>query len=121
MEEWEKINLIRDELKKVLETSRKSKIIGSSLDAKVNIYCDGKEYDFIKKSIKTLKSVLIVSEVEVLSSGVGDTHIDNIKGMTVTVEHAQGAKCERCWSYSNTVGKNSENPDLCERCVEIIG
>ncbi len=120
MRQWEEIHTIRDELKKALETARKNKVIGSSLDAKVSVYCKGDTYNFLKKLADTLKSVLIVSDVEILSEGEGDTKVDGFVDMTVRVEHADGVKCQRCWSYSDTVGQDSENPELCKRCIEVM-
>ena len=33
---------------------------------------------------------------------------------------AGGEKCERCWTYSETVGKDSEHPTLCARCAAVV-
>ena len=38
----------------------------------------------------------------------------------IKVEAADGEKCERCWMYSETVGKNHEHPTLCKRCVDNL-
>ena len=40
--------------------------------------------------------------------------------LSFSVEKADGAKCERCWSYSETVGTIAEHPTLCKRCAEQI-
>ena len=40
--------------------------------------------------------------------------------LSFSVEKASGSKCERCWSYSETVGANAEHPTLCKRCAEQI-
>ena len=119
-EKWEYIHRISSEIRKILENSRKDKIIGSSLEARVGIFCSEKEYTKVKDISNTLKTALIVSEVEVVSGGKGKFALEEAKGLSVSVERAHGKKCERCWSYSETVGKDSQNPDLCERCVEIL-
>jgi isoleucyl-tRNA synthetase len=41
--------------------------------------------------------------------------------MTVTVEKAQGGKCERCWCISEEVGKDAAHPTLCKRCASVVG
>ena len=31
-----------------------------------------------------------------------------------------GEKCARCWSYSESVGKNKLYPTICERCIKNL-
>ncbi|MEG1448729.1 MAG: zinc finger domain-containing protein [Oscillospiraceae bacterium] len=38
----------------------------------------------------------------------------------MTVSKASGEKCERCWMYSDTVGKDSEDPQICARCASVL-
>ena len=40
--------------------------------------------------------------------------------LSFSVEKADGAKCERCWCYSETVGEDHDHPTLCKRCVEQV-
>lgn len=42
------------------------------------------------------------------------------KELAVTVTVAPGEKCERCWVYSETVGRDTEHPTLCSRCVGVL-
>jgi len=37
-----------------------------------------------------------------------------------TVEKADGQKCERCWHWETDIGKNSEHPTICGRCVKAV-
>jgi CheY-like chemotaxis protein len=41
-------------------------------------------------------------------------------GIKVAVFPADGAKCERCWKHSESVGKKKEHPNLCGRCTEVV-
>ncbi len=119
-EKWDYILKICGEIRRILENARKAKTIGSSLEAKVNIFFGKENYDFIKSISDIMKTTLIVSEV-VISPSEGDgTEITGVKGVTAMVEHASGNKCARCWSYSKTVGLDSDKPDLCERCVNVL-
>jgi isoleucyl-tRNA synthetase len=43
-----------------------------------------------------------------------------VPGLEVTVQRADGKKCERCWNYSTHVGENPRYPTICERCSEAI-
>ena len=112
IETWDKIHSIRDEVKKSLEIARKEKVIGSSLESKIELYCGGELYDFIKSVEKELTTVFIVSDVKVIKT--------ESKELNIKVAHADGQKCERCWSYSQTVGCNANHPTLCKRCAEIL-
>jgi isoleucyl-tRNA synthetase len=38
----------------------------------------------------------------------------------VTVERAEGTKCERCWIYSPTVGNDDEHLTICDKCVSNL-
>ena len=38
----------------------------------------------------------------------------------IKVEAADGEKCERCWMYSDTVGRNHTHPTLCKRCIDNL-
>ncbi len=118
MARWDKIIALREDVKKVLENARSEKVIGASLDAKVELFATGEDYEFLCSAKNMLKSVFIVSAVEVTDGKGGD--YTGEQGIGVTVSHATGEKCERCWSYSDTVGTDGEHKTLCSRCAEVI-
>ena len=108
-EKWEKIVSLKEEVAKKLEEARAEKVIGHSLNAKVILSAEEKEYEFLKDVEKELIPVFIVSDLEI------------IKGKKdIKIEVAQGEKCERCWMYSTTVGEDKENPTICHRCSENL-
>ncbi|MNO75139.1 Isoleucine--tRNA ligase [compost metagenome] len=108
IEKWNKIFEIKEKLAKDIETARANKLIGSPLDARVEIYTSGYEYEFIKANIEDIKLVLIVSQFELQQS-------DEYK---VIVDKAYGDKCDRCWTYSTEVGRDKSHRHLCKKCVE---
>ncbi len=114
---WEKYIKIKEEVAKKLELARANKEIGLSLEAKVILYADGEEYNFIKGKEELLKEIFIVSQVEI-KEGKDEDDKDAIVG--VKVEKASGQKCERCWMYSETVGEDSNHPHICHRCSENL-
>lgn len=116
---WDRIHALRDDVQKVLELARKDKTIGKSLEAKVQLHCDGELYDFVKSVEDELQTAFIVSEVEVIKDSDGKVK-GEVEGLSVTVVHAEGEKCTRCWTYSSTVGSNSKHPALCDRCAAIL-
>ena len=42
------------------------------------------------------------------------------EGLGIEVKNADGAKCDRCWSFSDTVGQDADHPTLCARCAQIV-
>lgn len=109
-EEFEKILSVRDEVKKNLEQARVSKVIGASLEAKITLTVCKDDFDFFNERKDLLKFLFIVSQLDIYSGEI----------LEVRVEKATGGKCERCWSYSDTVGKNTDTPTLCSRCSDIV-
>lgn len=117
MEKWNRIHSIRDDVKKALELARSEKIIGSSLDAKLTLFATNEMYEFLR-GIKNLREIFIVSDF-VLENKEGG----NFKGeqnIGISVEAAGGKKCARCWTYSETVGKDDKYGDVCERCAKVL-
>ncbi len=112
---WDNIYAIREAVNKKLEEKRNEKLIGKSLEAKVVITCktDALAEQYAAMA-DTLKDVLIVSAVEVAQGETGDEDV------AYTIEKAEGCKCERCWCYSETVGKIELHPTLCKRCAEVV-
>ena len=102
----------------VLEAARAQKKIGKSLEAKVVLYAEGELYDFVSSVKELLPVVLIVSQVEVVNGKGGES--SDVAGLGIEVKNADGAKCERCWSFSDTVGQDAEHPTLCARCAQIV-
>lgn len=118
-EKWNEIHSIRNVVKKALEEKRAMKVIGSSLDAKVILYCDDNNYDFVNGVSNQLSTAFLVSMVEVKRNGEGEYKFDSL-GISVDVEKSRGNKCERCWTYSESVGEDHKHPTLCDRCAEVI-
>ncbi|MCH5206600.1 MAG: isoleucine--tRNA ligase [Oscillospiraceae bacterium] len=111
---WAKIHAVRDDVLAALELKRAEKVIGKSLEARVEIFSDDAE---LKALESDLAEACIVSEVKVNGSGEGE-----YKGSTVsvTVSKMTGNACERCWTFGSTVGSDSKYPNLCRRCAEVI-
>nr|MBU1328383.1 isoleucine--tRNA ligase [Candidatus Omnitrophota bacterium] len=108
---WQRLINLREEVLKALEEKRIAKLIGSPLEAKVALVASGKEeYEFLNKYLETLRYIFIVSQVELIK---GDK-------LDIQVTKADGKKCSRCWNWSALVGKNENNPTLCERCAGVV-
>ncbi|UCE99811.1 MAG: isoleucine--tRNA ligase [Planctomycetota bacterium] len=128
---WAKIMNLRDEVLRVLEDLRRDKKIASNQEAAVLIYSDDDELISVVNDfgIEAFAALCIVSEVR-LQNYPDDmrkeneetkklTGIDVIPPLCVAIK-SKNKKCQRCWNYWPSVGGNSEYPDLCKRCVEVV-
>ncbi len=117
---WELLSKVRGEVLKALETARNEKKINSGLEAKVLLNAELELKAKLKQYLPLLPGLFIVSQVDFLTAGTGDYRSDAIPGLEVTIQKAEGAKCERCWNYSTHVGENRRYPTVCERCTEAL-
>jgi isoleucyl-tRNA synthetase len=109
---WDRLLAIREDVLKSLEPARAEKLITSGLEAGVTLSADAALASLLQEYREVLPRLFIVSQVNV-KNGSGD-------GLHITVERAQGKKCERCWNYSTHVGESTEFPTVCERCVSAL-
>lgn len=120
---WDKILAMRSEITKALETARRNKVIGHSLDAAVSLYAAGEELTALSAIKDDLATLLIVSDVTLsdqLNQAPGEAYRAENMQMAVAIAPAQGGKCERCWIYSPTVDQDNEHPALCQRCATVV-
>jgi len=122
MGEWERIRTIRGEVSQALETARRGKRIGHSLDAKVEISLFQSDWRILSKREDHLPFIFIVSQVALVKEPGSEEvyRSETVPGMTVFVEKAGGEKCARCWNFSETVGESKDHPDICARCKENL-
>jgi isoleucyl-tRNA synthetase len=129
---WTKIRDLRDDANKVMETARKEKSIGASLEAKVLLYIEDKEWrnklssfnvsDSLQGNcVDELRYFLLASQVELVDSTDAITQAQ-YKSETghIAVVKADGEKCDRCWNYSIHVGEFKDDPTICDRCDRAL-
>jgi isoleucyl-tRNA synthetase len=109
---WERLLGYRTQVQGVLEVSRRDKVIGSSLEAAIEIRADADALAFLKTYERDLPTLFIVSHVRLTAVSGGP--------VTVVAMKSSFAKCERCWNYREAVGKDAAHPTLCDRCVEAL-
>ncbi len=123
-EKWERLAQVRSAVLVALEQARAAKIIGGGLEAKVLLHFDphgAALQKLLEKEQSLLPALFIVSQVEVHSSAIpASVPAETLPGLTIKIDRADGAKCERCWNYSTRVGENSRYPKVCERCSEAL-
>ena len=118
---WELLAKVRGEVLKALEVARNQrKTINSGLEAKVLLNADLELKARLKQCLPELPGLFIVSQVELITAGSGEFRSEAVPGLEVSVQRADGKKCDRCWNYSVHVGENSRYPAVCERCSQAI-
>ena len=126
MEKWSTVEKLRDDVNVVLEAARAEKKIGKALEAHVALHAgdDAASAALVQVMGLNLAELFIVSDCQV-STGSPDSASTvgkgtNFPGLTVEVSEAKGAKCERCWMHSPTVGADADHPTLCARCAAVV-
>jgi isoleucyl-tRNA synthetase len=109
---------------KALETKRVAGEIGSSFDAKINLLTKGRSWSKYLESLQgDLTEIFKVSQVAIVEKEVFDPSVivdADLADIGISVEKAEGLKCERCWNFSGSVGKNQEHSALCDGCVQAV-
>ncbi|MGE0526902.1 MAG: isoleucine--tRNA ligase, partial [Bdellovibrionales bacterium] len=101
---------VRAAVSKELEELRRQKVIGSSLDAQIQILAPEKTRKVLEAYRDCLREFFIVSQFAI---GTGTE-------IKVEATKAAGVKCERCWHYDVDTGKDSRFPGVCPKCVEAL-
>ncbi|MBI4335174.1 MAG: isoleucine--tRNA ligase [Candidatus Omnitrophica bacterium] len=118
---WALIISAREEVLKALESKREAGLIGSSLEARVRLYSKDEALGgLLLEYRRLLPSIFIVSAVEVMDAEFEDRAASGTSGLMIGIDKAPGLKCQRCWNWSESVGKNDSHPSLCGRCVNIV-
>lgn len=135
---WESVLLLRGEVNKVIEAARVDKVVGANLDAKVLLHVTEGPFRerlgaFADRAADTdgvdeLRFLFLVSEVELVGTAEaakgaaysGGASVEGAGEVTVGVSKAAGAKCDRCWNFSQLVGRDKAHPLLCQRCVPVV-
>ncbi|MFH1768352.1 MAG: isoleucine--tRNA ligase [Candidatus Omnitrophota bacterium] len=104
-----KILALRDRVLKEIEKKREESLIGSSLEAVIELNCQGEDYLFYKDRGELLREVFIVSEVTVKEGK-----------FNINVDKAKNTKCARCWNFRDDVSQNKDYPDICQKCVSAL-
>ena len=119
---WSRVIAVRAAVGKQLEQLRADGIIGSSLDAEVDLYCSDELLNDLAKLDDELRYLLITSYARShpLSERPDHALDTEINGLVIAVGKSSHAKCSRCWHHREDVGNDETHPELCGRCVENI-
>ncbi len=112
MNDWQDVRNVRDIANKRIEEQRAQSLLGSGLQAELDIAASGKIYKSLERLGDDLKFVFITSRVSV------DQKDDEV--VSVNATPSTHTKCERCWHYRADVGADLAHPTICGRCVSNL-
>jgi isoleucyl-tRNA synthetase len=120
-EKWRKVRTVRRVITGALEIERAAKRIGAPLEAAPRIYVSDPAL-FEAVVDVDLAEIAIVSAA-ILVEGDGPQiafRLDDVKGVAVEVELAQGRKCARSWKILPSVGSDPQYPDVSPRDAKAL-
>jgi len=118
---WRKILGMRDKVMKLIENKREKGAIGSSLEVMLTLHADDDNMKrFLNENVSLFPQVFRVSQVYLLDTPDADMENTEDALLKIGVKKAEGAKCPRCWNFSEITGEDERFPELCERCRDIM-
>jgi len=119
---WDRIRSLRRVVTGALEIERREKRIGSSLEAMPLLYLTDAA-DLALFDGLDLAEIAISSSARILTDEMpADAfRLDDVPGVGVLAERADGHKCGRCWMILPEVGHAAHHDDLCQRCDQTVG
>ncbi len=121
---WERLIAVREAVSRELEKLRIAGEIGSSLDAEVDLYCDGMLFDNLSRLDDELRFFLITSYARVHPSAAQPDWATTTQAASQPLGIAASAspypKCARCWHHRDDVGSHPDYLDICARCVDNV-
>ena len=117
-DDWNKVLEIRSEVNKHIEEARNQEIIGSSLDADIELNCSKELKEFLDIFEEELRFIFITSDAKVNLSDKGS--VTGIEGLKIKVAKTQNQKCIRCWHSRPEVGTIKHHETICQRCFENV-
>jgi isoleucyl-tRNA synthetase len=107
---WALVREIRNVVNKEIESLRAAGVVGSSLQAAVDLTVSTEDFIVLESLGDDLKFVFIVSS---MSLKLGSS-------TSVLVTASPHPKCERCWHYRDDVGVDPAHPTICKRCISNL-
>ncbi len=119
---WDSILTIRTEVNKALEEARAAGIIGSGLEAEVDLFCEASLYSELAQLGDELRFILITSRADIhpLEERHNKAKETAVSGLWIDVFSSSHAKCERCWHRREDINVNPQFPGICARCVDNV-
>ena len=120
-QKWAAVREVRRVVTGALELERAAKRIGSSLQARPVVTIARPE---LMEAVRDLDmmDIAITSDLSLVEGTPpeGAFTLEEVAGVGVTIEMAEGQKCQRCWKVLPEVGSFEGAPGTCGRCADAI-
>jgi isoleucyl-tRNA synthetase len=116
---WEKVRRLRRVVTGALEIERAEKRIGSSLQAAPDVYADD---DTVAAMTGVDLAEISITSAATLIAGAppaGSFSLEDVPGIGVVPNLAEGGKCARCWQVLPDVGTHGHD-EICGRCAAAV-
>ncbi len=118
---WNEILSLRRLVLKELEGARQDKLIGNSLEARVELKARKATADRLNNYRTQLADIFIVSQVALDELNDNESGCDENPDLAISVKPARGDKCNRCWCYSEELTPaTADFPEICPKCLKQI-
>ncbi len=107
---WSRVLKLREEVNKEIELVRSQGLVGSSLQAEVDLTLPAADLALLTSLGEDVRFVFITSALRLHA---GDA-------VAIQVTPSVHAKCERCWHYRDDIGSDSAHATLCGRCTSNL-
>ena len=106
-EKWRKVRTVRRVVTGALELERAAKRIGSSLEAAPVVYVSDPELFAALVDVDLAEASITSGATLVEGEGPAEAfRLDDVKGVAVVPNRAEGTKCARSWKISTAVGSD---------------
>jgi isoleucyl-tRNA synthetase len=111
---------VREDVQRELEQLRRQKVIGSSQEARVELWLPADSPMRAESPIE-LAELMIVSEVQLVEGEAPpDAALGEVSGARLRVLAARGQRCDRCWNHRSD-GREVDGGYLDARCLAALG
>jgi len=107
---WTRILKLREEVNKEIELLRSQGLVGSSLQAEIDLTLAKDDLQLLQSLGQDVRFVFITSALRL--------HTGDALG--IKVAPSAHTKCERCWHYRDDVGHDAAHATLCGRCTSNL-
>lgn len=118
---WQAVIDVRKLVTKEIELKRSEGLIGSSLQAEIDIYFSPvrsiDDNNFLEGFGEDLRFVMITSRATFHREDWSDSAQPIYRVVVTPTKHK---KCDRCWHYRADVGADAAHPHICGRCVSNL-
>ena len=130
IDRWDRLLRVRDAVNSELETLRRDKVVGTSLEAVVHLTANGELATLLERYHEELPTLFITSAVTLTRGTPPEADDDALfqyqdpeGSARIEVGRPDAAKCPRCWRWvcpETTDGHDRENTEVCARCANAL-